>query len=288
MVIFHIETHELYQDAVTNGQAPGNMCKIQFLGDARAGKTSLCKKLRGVQFDPNEKPTHGIGTKLCKVNNVDDITWKDIPGDTSSTEFEETTTVFLANQLLSKENLFENNILQPTCRTMFFEIMISLLLFVLSLSAITALFGHVWSFCALTSVAALLGIITKNTGLERVISGLAIVLLFWKIELNLIWEAGTVGSEVIPPSLVMLFIVPCFTLGFCSGFLCGCGLRRTIIFAIVCLWIPAESFSVTQTTIDHHSFSYVVIFQTGTIIGFFLSEPIPEFRMSSFIKANRS
>ena len=284
MRILNIGTHELYQDAVTNGKAPGNMCKIQFLGDARAGKTSLCKKLRGVQFDPNEKPTHGIGTKLCKVNNVDDVTWKDIPGDTNSTtEFEETTTWFLANQLLSKENLIENN-LQPTYKTMFFEVMISFLLIALSLCAIVALFGHVRSFCILTSVAALLGIITRNTDLERVISGLATVLLFWRIEMNLIWETGTVGSEVISPSLAMQFIVPCLVLGFSSGFICGCGLRRTTTFAIVCLWIPAESFSVTQTSVDRHSFLYVAVFQTGTILGFFFQNQFPNFGYQIFSK----
>ena len=39
-----------------------------------------------------------------------------------------------------------------------------------------------------TSVAALLGVITRNTDLERVISGFALGLLFWKIEINFIWE----------------------------------------------------------------------------------------------------
>ena len=150
------------------------------------------------------------------------------------------------------------------------------------LSAMITLLGHALSFCVLTSVAALLGIITRNTDLQRVISSFAMALLFWKIEMNLIW--GRVGSEVVSLSLVIQLFVPCLTLGFSCGFLCGCGLRRTIIFAISCLWIPAEPFSVTQTTTDHPNFIHVVVFHTGTVAGIYFQGRFQNFGCQIFSK----
>ena len=272
ILYFDTETQELYQDAITKGQAPGNTCKIQFLGDARAGKTSLCKKLRGVQFDPYEKPTHGIGTRLCKVNNVDDVTWKDIPVKTSSTEFEETTTWFLAKQLLRKENLFESNILQATYKTIALEIMSVSVVFVVLLSLIIFLFGYSWSFCLLSSVASLLGVTTRTTSLNRVISGSALGLLFRKIILTHVWKryiAFETGAEVGSQQLysVMLLLLVWVILSFIFGFLVSCGLRTTMIFAILCIWVPAESY--TQMTLDFQSFVNVMIMQAGTAAGLY-------------------
>ena len=63
--------NELYQKARLSGSAPGNYCKVQILGDERAGKTSLWKKLMGKQFDPEEPSTFGIDTKMCRVQEVD-------------------------------------------------------------------------------------------------------------------------------------------------------------------------------------------------------------------------
>ena len=63
--------NELYHKARSSGSAPGNYCKVQILGDERAGKTSLWKKLMGKQFDPEEPSTFGINTKICRVKEVD-------------------------------------------------------------------------------------------------------------------------------------------------------------------------------------------------------------------------
>ena len=63
--------NELYHKARSSGSAPGNYCKVQILGDERAGKTSLWKKLMGKPFDPDEPSTSGINTKICRVKEVD-------------------------------------------------------------------------------------------------------------------------------------------------------------------------------------------------------------------------
>ncbi|XP_072033666.1 uncharacterized protein [Amphiura filiformis] len=65
------KVNELYHEARSAGCAPGNYCKVQILGDERAGKTSLWKKLMGKKFDPQEPSTLGIDTQMCRVKDVD-------------------------------------------------------------------------------------------------------------------------------------------------------------------------------------------------------------------------
>ena len=65
------KVNELSHQARSSGSAPGNYCKVQILGDERAGKTSLWKKLLGKPFDPKEPSTFGIDTKICRVQEVD-------------------------------------------------------------------------------------------------------------------------------------------------------------------------------------------------------------------------
>ena len=65
------KVNELYHKARSSGSAPGSYCKVQILGDERAGKTSLWKKLMGKPFDPEEPSTFGIDTKICRVQEVD-------------------------------------------------------------------------------------------------------------------------------------------------------------------------------------------------------------------------
>ena len=73
---------ELYHQARSSGSAPGNYCKVQILGDERAGKTSLWKKLIGKPFDPEEPSTFGIDTNLCRVKEVDK-SWQEREKDKS-------------------------------------------------------------------------------------------------------------------------------------------------------------------------------------------------------------
>ena len=65
------KVNELYHKTRSSGSAPGSYCKVQILGDERAGKTSLWKKLMGKPFDPEEPSTFGIDTKMCRVKEVD-------------------------------------------------------------------------------------------------------------------------------------------------------------------------------------------------------------------------
>ena len=64
--------NKLYREAITTGNAPGNYCKVQILGDERVGKTSLRKNLMGEEFDPEQASTVGIDTRMCNVKDVDE------------------------------------------------------------------------------------------------------------------------------------------------------------------------------------------------------------------------
>ena len=49
-----------YQKALQNGSVQVYRGRVMFLGQARAGKTSLKKSLLGIPFDPNEESTVGV------------------------------------------------------------------------------------------------------------------------------------------------------------------------------------------------------------------------------------
>ncbi|XP_071799737.1 uncharacterized protein [Asterias amurensis] len=60
-----------YSTAMADGELPTNRARVLILGEPRAGKTSLLNRLLGREFDRNERPTHGIETRMCHVTNVD-------------------------------------------------------------------------------------------------------------------------------------------------------------------------------------------------------------------------
>ena len=56
------EATEAYNNALMEGKAFLKRVPIMIIGQARTGKTSLKKSLRGEKFDPKEQITEGIET----------------------------------------------------------------------------------------------------------------------------------------------------------------------------------------------------------------------------------
>ena len=67
-VIAYFDSLELGHEPITI-----NECKLIFLGEGAAGKTSLSKKLRGIDYDPQETTTHGINIEdyIIKLDGKD-------------------------------------------------------------------------------------------------------------------------------------------------------------------------------------------------------------------------
>jgi GTPase SAR1 family protein len=84
--------------------------KLLFLGDGRVGKTSLCKNLKGEDFNLNEIKTEGIeiSKKEFKFgNNIIEFEMFDFSGQE---EFETLNLSFPSNELLFNLILFKNEI----------------------------------------------------------------------------------------------------------------------------------------------------------------------------------
>ena len=54
------EAKRAYENALKNGKVKVYRGRIMFIGQDRAGKTSLKKHLLGLPFDPNEESTDGV------------------------------------------------------------------------------------------------------------------------------------------------------------------------------------------------------------------------------------
>ena len=54
------EAKRCYENALKNGKVKVYRGRIMFIGQDRAGKTSLKKHLLGLPFDPNEDSTDGV------------------------------------------------------------------------------------------------------------------------------------------------------------------------------------------------------------------------------------
>ncbi|XP_077984672.1 uncharacterized protein LOC144439271 [Glandiceps talaboti] len=69
-----------YKNAERFGNLPRSDVKVQLLGDAGVGKTSLRKKLMGEKFDPKEGKTVGVDTQMCESVDVDER-WRQISSE---------------------------------------------------------------------------------------------------------------------------------------------------------------------------------------------------------------
>lgn len=72
-----------YFESLDRGQITLNECKVIILGDGGAGKTSLLRRLKGEEFNPKEKQTHGINIEeyfFEKVNESVKVNYWDFGG----------------------------------------------------------------------------------------------------------------------------------------------------------------------------------------------------------------
>ena len=98
------ETLKLFKEARERGTAPGTTCKLQFVGDNGAGKTSLVNKLMGKNFDPDIESTSGIGTNISQVSSVTAEKWTEKNKNTASEDFQEQLLWFLNKLLETRRN----------------------------------------------------------------------------------------------------------------------------------------------------------------------------------------
>ncbi|XP_078613514.1 uncharacterized protein LOC144883129 isoform X4 [Branchiostoma floridae x Branchiostoma japonicum] len=73
--------------AGTKGRLPANRTNVLFLGDKRAGKTSLKRHLLESGFDPEEPSTEGIERELVQTEEVDEH-WREVK-QTEYSEFQQ-------------------------------------------------------------------------------------------------------------------------------------------------------------------------------------------------------
>ncbi|XP_070569819.1 uncharacterized protein [Ptychodera flava] len=90
---------ELRKESDRTGQLPRNRIKVQILGDAEVGKTSLRKKLVGEKFDPNEGKTVGIDMHMCECTDVD-YKWRRL--GSQKDDYSEAVTWYMAKTLTER------------------------------------------------------------------------------------------------------------------------------------------------------------------------------------------
>ena len=158
---------------------------------------------------------------------------------------------------------------------------------VLSLPVLLSLlFGHSWNFCLLISLSAVVGLTVGSIDIYRVMSGFAFTPLIIKILVNSdYWNNYleiSLEDQTFP--LTMKWIFSLLVFGFLYGFLCGCGLRVTIIYAIICVWLPAETLSVNWIEIDLESILNMEMYIIGMTIGLGLQSICPKLGYQAFLK----
>ena len=95
-----------FQKAMQSGKVEVYRGRIMFLGQDRAGKTSLKKSLLGLPFDPNQESTVGVEVdpSICEVE-VDQVkNWMRSEGKKPEmSEFKEEIARFIARDLTEPE-----------------------------------------------------------------------------------------------------------------------------------------------------------------------------------------
>ncbi|XP_072030095.1 uncharacterized protein [Amphiura filiformis] len=114
------KTLDIYHEARETGTAPGTTCKLQFLGDSGAGKTSLVNKLLGRQFNPDIKSTFAIETNTLSVSSVDEKRWQEKTSNNASEDFIDMLSWYLRKSLKTRKdevNTRGTNLKIPLCIT---------------------------------------------------------------------------------------------------------------------------------------------------------------------------
>ena len=274
------KTKELYEEAAATGKAPGKTCKIQILGDERAGKTSLRKRLMGEQFDPKEPPTFGIDTHFCKVNDVDE-TWRE-RREKIGKEYDRVISWVLANALRKWNNSTESSVTSEPKRSQILTKLLNVIISSLSLFAMCsvillnfALSSFITSstFCNIVVLVSALSVLATNkSDIYRVGVGLALLVPLAHVLFGILFNNATndkteVDLDVkrfsVSTSLVTLWL-PCATCLY--GFICGFGFRTGVTAGVLTVITPT-SHSSWQ---DHTSYQEIlkVLFGMGCGLNF--------------------
>ncbi|XP_019643950.1 PREDICTED: uncharacterized protein LOC109485011 isoform X1 [Branchiostoma belcheri] len=88
------EVKKVYTESGTKGHLPANRTNVLFLGDKRAGKTSLKRHLSDSGFDPEESRTVGIERELVQADEVDED-WAEVK-ETEHNEFQQGSALYTA------------------------------------------------------------------------------------------------------------------------------------------------------------------------------------------------
>ncbi|XP_078613510.1 uncharacterized protein LOC144883128 [Branchiostoma floridae x Branchiostoma japonicum] len=94
------EVKKVYAESDEKGHLPANRTNVLFLGDKRAGKTSLKRHLLENGFDPEEPSTDGIERELVQTEEVDEH-WKEVKQSEYS-EFQQGSALYTAIHVNTK------------------------------------------------------------------------------------------------------------------------------------------------------------------------------------------
>ncbi|XP_066267909.1 uncharacterized protein [Branchiostoma lanceolatum] len=88
------EVKKVYTESSENGRLPANRTNVLFLGDKRAGKTSLKRHLSDNGFDPEESSTIGIERELVQAEEVNED-WAEVK-EAEHNEFQQGSAMYTA------------------------------------------------------------------------------------------------------------------------------------------------------------------------------------------------
>eukprot|EP00058_Branchiostoma_floridae_P020537 XP_002606027.1 hypothetical protein BRAFLDRAFT_100935 [Branchiostoma floridae] len=128
---------DVFQQDATEGSLPARHSTVSFLGDARAGKTSLEKHLLEKSFDPAEEPTKGLEFDLVQTDVVEVLEdWHTVPEGPYS-RYNTGRAQYVALQILKETETLLNPRLIPI------PTVIALLCYALSIAVILMVSGSV-------------------------------------------------------------------------------------------------------------------------------------------------
>ena len=237
------KTRELYNKAATTGAAPGNSCKIQILGDERAGKTSLRKKLMGERFDPEEPSTFGIDTRMCKVNEIDG-SWRERRTESVS-EYDQIMSWVLADRLhkwRKSARASTTSVKTWLSQQLVYAIAIVALYILISgiilLSVVLSPILTASTFCyGLIIISALSVFITQKSDVYRVGVGVALAIPLTDFLFRCLFAPT---DDLKTEFRIVIMIAIWISSSLLHGFVCGVGLRTGAAAAALLLNHPTS------------------------------------------------
>ena len=244
------EVNRLYNEAVATGFAPGSCCKVQFLGDARVGKTSLRKKLMGETFDPDEPETFGIDTKMCNVRDVNE-NWEE--RDHGETEIHDCISWFYRNKVNVMKTDSKSSTQQEMMNLALGMIFIATFECILWICAFLD-FPVSNKMCILVWISCAILLITEDVALYLTIKGMSHTLFTMTTVMNLLFTT----SSALPN---FARIVVAVLIAFLQGTVAPCDTRmgQSVALAWTLIFIPADGVNTFNEWIKHCDLSLGIV-----------------------------